>query len=141
MKRENIFLVISLLIICCLLNACHQEEEIKEPSDYRDDCLGTYYCTGTSSGKPVVDTLKVVKITYNDDQINITGKYIYTRVYIFLKHDGKQFFELYDQQEDRLRNYQGWFTDSTIHVYIYDRPELVGPEHVSETILDGVKAK
>ena len=136
MKKNTLFYSLLAVVVFLLFYSCH-----KEPTDYRDKCLGTYYCTGTSSGKSVVDTLKVVKITYNDDQIKITGKYINTRVYIFHKHDGIQNFELYDQQEDRLRNYKGWFTDTTIYVYIYDRPELVGPQNVSETKLDGVKAK
>ena len=30
MKREKVFSVITLLMIGCLLNACHKEEEIKE---------------------------------------------------------------------------------------------------------------
>ena len=142
MNKKHLLLVFVLCLIGGLFCTCHKEE-IKEPTDYRDDCLGTYYCTGTSRGKSVVDTLKVVKITYNDDQIKITGKYINTRVFLedYVRSSGTRHFELLDQTDERLRNYQGWFTDSTIHVYIYDRPELVGPQNVSETTLDGVKAK
>ena len=137
--RKNTFLYSCFALVLILwLSACHKEKE-----DYRDLYVGTYYCTGEASGKQVTDTLTVKKWEYNDNQVKIIGKYINTRVCIdnYLNGYDHRHFELLDQTEDRLRNYQGWFTDSTIHVYIYDRPELVGPEHVSETILDGVKAK
>ena len=144
MKTNNVLIYSYLALVLILLFCSCHKEEIKEPTDYRDDCLGTYYCTGTSSGKSVVDTLKVVKITYNDDQIKITGKYINTRVFLedYVRSSGTRHFELLDQTDERLRNYQGWFTDSTIHVYIYPRFELGGSvPNFGETTLDGVKAK
>ena len=139
MKKNTLFYSFFALVVFSLFCACHKEE-IKEPVDYRDDCLGTYYCTGTSSGKSVVDTLKVVKITYNDDQIKITGKYINTRVYLQHKFQDIQKFELDDPAA--IRTYMGYFTDTSIYVSILDRPEYVGgPEHVNHIVLNGMKAE
>ena len=139
MKCRCLYYCCSAILTVLLLYSCHKEE-IKEPVDYRDDCLGTYYCTGTSSGKSVVDTLKVVKITYNDDQIKITGKYINTRVYLQHKFQDIQKFELDDPAA--IRTYMGYFTDTSIYVSILDRPEYVGgPEHVNHIVLNGMKAE
>lgn len=140
MKCRCLYYCCSAILTVLLLYSCHKEEEIKEPVDYRDDCLGTYYCTGTSNGKSVVDTLKVVKITYNDDQIKITGKYINTRVYLQHKFQDIQKFELDDPAA--IRTYMGYFTDTSIYVSILDRPEYVGgPGHVNHIVLNGMKAE
>ena len=68
MKRENVFSVITLLMIGCLLNACHKEEE---PTDYRDKWVGEYEYFDQNGGKN--GSIFITKVYDYDSKIWVKG--------------------------------------------------------------------